>query len=211
MNDAKLFRSLGVVLPDLKYFTEVSVAASRIFAMIDRTPEIDSEDTTKGIILETISGKLDFEHVKFTYPSRQESVVLSDFNLKIEAGKTVALVGASGSGKSTAIALVQRFYDANEGVVKVDGFDIKSLQLKWIRGKMGLVSQEHAMFGTSIKENIMFGKNDATMDEIVAASSAANAHNFIRQLPEGYETKVSYLISLNSDVYFFKRQSLLKT
>ncbi|WJX30177.1 ATP-binding cassette, sub-B (MDR TAP), member 8 [Trifolium repens] len=182
--------SLGVVLPDLKYFTEVSIAASRIFAMIDRTPEIDSEDTTKGIILETISGKLNFEHVKFTYPSRQESVVLYDFNLEIEAGKTVALVGASGSGKSTAIALVQRFYDANEGVVKVDGFDIKSLQLKWIRGKMGLVSQEHAMFGTSIKENIMFGKNDATMDEIVAAATAANAHNFIRQLPDGYETKI---------------------
>ncbi|CAJ2636682.1 unnamed protein product [Trifolium pratense] len=182
--------SLGVVLPDLKYFTEISIAASKIFAMIDRTPEIDSEDTTKGIILETISGKLNFEHVKFTYPSRQESVVLYDFNLQIEAGKTVALVGASGSGKSTAIALVQRFYDANEGVVKVDGFDIKSLQLKWIRGKMGLVSQEHAMFGTSIKENIMFGKNDATMDEIVAAATAANAHNFIRQLPDGYETKI---------------------
>lgn len=183
-------RSLGVVLPDLKYFTEASVAASRIFDMIDRTPLIDGEDT-KGVVLESISGRLDFEHVKFTYPSRPDMVVLRDFNLQVEAGKTVALVGASGSGKSTAIALVQRFYDADEGVVRVDGVDIKSLQLKWIRGKMGLVSQEHAMFGTSIKENIMFGKSDATMDEIVAAASAANAHNFIRQLPEGYETKVN--------------------
>ncbi|KAL2321330.1 hypothetical protein Fmac_030299 [Flemingia macrophylla] len=181
--------SLGVVLPDLKYFTEASVAASRIFDMIDRIPLIDGEDT-KGLMLEHISGKLDFEHVKFTYPSRPDMVVLSDFNLQVEAGKTVALVGASGSGKSTAIALVQRFYDADEGVVRVDGVDIKSLQLKWMRGKMGLVSQEHAMFGTSIKENIMFGKTDATMDEIVAAASAANAHNFIRQLPGGYETKI---------------------
>lgn len=179
-----------MVLPDLKYFTEASVAASRIFDMIDRTPLIDGEDT-KGVVLESISGRLDFEHVKFTYPSRPDMVVLRDFNLQVEAGKTVALVGASGSGKSTAIALVQRFYDADEGVVRVDGVDIKSLQLKWIRGKMGLVSQEHAMFGTSIKENIMFGKSDATMDEIVAAASAANAHNFIRQLPEGYETKVN--------------------
>ncbi|TKY44569.1 putative ABC transporter B family member 8 [Spatholobus suberectus] len=181
--------SLGVVLPDLKYFTETSVAASRIFEKIDRIPLIDGEDP-KGLVLELISGRLEFEHVKFTYPSRPDMVVLSDFNLQVEAGKTVALVGASGSGKSTAIALVQRFYDADEGVVRVDGVDIKGLQLKWIRGKMGLVSQEHAMFGTSIKENIMFGKPDATMDEIVAAASAANAHNFIRQLPEGYETKI---------------------
>ncbi|XP_027924732.1 putative ABC transporter B family member 8 [Vigna unguiculata] len=181
--------SLGVVLPDLKYFTEASVAASRIFDMIDRTPLIDGEDT-KGLVLDHMSGKVEFEHVKFTYPSRPDMVVLSDFNLQVEAGKTVALVGASGSGKSTAIALMQRFYDADEGVVRVDGVDIKTLKLKWIRGKMGLVSQEHAMFGTSIKENIMFGKTDATMDEIVAAATAANAHNFIRQLPEGYETKI---------------------
>lgn len=189
----------------MKYFTEASVAASRIFAMIDRTPTIDgTEDTTKGIVLDSISGRLDFEHVKFTYPCRPDMVVLSDFNLQVEAGKTVALVGASGSGKSTAIALVQRFYDADEGVVRVDGVDIKSLNLKWVRGKMGLVSQEHALFGTSIKENIMFGKIDATMDEIVAAATAANAHNFIRQLPEGYETKViSYCYAILSQLLIY--------
>ncbi|KAF7819764.1 putative ABC transporter B family member 8 [Senna tora] len=181
--------SLGVALPELKYFTEASIAASRIFEMIDRIPSIDGEDT-KGLVLKSISGKLEFESVKFTYPSRPETVVLKDFNLKVEAGKTVALVGASGSGKSTAIALLQRFYDADEGVVRIDGEDIRSLQLKWIRGKMGLVSQDHALFGTTIKENIMFGKPDATMDEVVAAASAANAHNFISQLPEGYETKI---------------------
>lgn len=186
-----------MVLPDLKYFTEACVAASRIFGMINRIPAIDGDEDTKvGLVLDHISGRLDFEHVKFTYPSRPDMVVLKDFNLQVEAGKTVALVGASGSGKSTAIALLQRFYDADEGVVRVDGVDIKSLQLKWIRGKMGLVSQEHALFGTSIKENIMFGKNDATMDEVVAAATAANAHDFIRQLPEGYETKVSYIVNL---------------
>ncbi|KAG2713036.1 hypothetical protein I3760_04G155400 [Carya illinoinensis] len=181
--------SLGMALPDLKYFTEASVAATRIFDRINRVPLIDGEDT-KGVVLDKIRGELEFEHVKFTYPSRPDSVVLKDFNLKVEAGKTVALVGASGSGKSTAIALVQRFYDADEGEVRLDGVDIKSLQLKWIRGKMGLVSQEHALFGTSIKENIMFGKLDATMEEVTAAAMLANAHNFIRQLPEGYETKV---------------------
>ncbi|XVE54190.1 hypothetical protein DITRI_Ditri03aG0060700 [Diplodiscus trichospermus] len=181
--------ALGVALADLKHFIEAAVAATRIFARIDRTPEIDSEDT-KGIVLDTIRGDVEFEHVKFIYPSRPDSIVLKDFNLKVDAGKTVALVGASGSGKSTAIALVQRFYDANDGAVKIDGVDIRTLQLKWIRGKMGLVSQEHALFGTSIKENIVFGKLDATMDEVMAAAMAANAHNFIRQLPEGYETKI---------------------
>ncbi|KAL6006077.1 hypothetical protein ACLOJK_040122 [Asimina triloba] len=181
--------SLGVALPDLKYFAEASVAAARIFERIDRVPSIDGEDA-KGLVLDQILGELQFEHVKFTYPSRPDSVILKDFDLSIAAGKTVAFVGSSGSGKSTAIALVQRFYDVDEGAVRIDGVDIKTLQLKWVRGKMGLVSQEHALFGTSIKENIMIGKPDATMDEVIAAAMTANAHNFIRQLPEGYETKV---------------------
>lgn len=183
---------MGIALPDLRHFTEASIAASRIFDRIDRKPLIDGEDT-KGIVLNNIRGELEFIEVRFTYPSRPDSIVLKDFNLKVEAGKTIALVGASGSGKSTAIALVQRFYDADGGVVRIDGVDIKTLQLKWIRSKMGLVSQEHALFGTSIKENIMFGKLDANMDEVTAAAMAANAHNFIRQLPEGYETKVLFI------------------
>ncbi|KAI3443719.1 hypothetical protein Pfo_000384 [Paulownia fortunei] len=189
--------ALGVALPEVKYFTEASVAASRIFDRIDRIPEIDGEDR-KGLVLDKIRGELEFDHVKFTYPSRPDALVLKDFNLKIEAGKTVALVGASGSGKSTAIALVQRFYDANGGTVRIDGVDIRTVQLKWLREQMGLVSQEHALFGTSVKENILFGRLDATMDDVVAAAMAANAHNFIRQLPEGYETKIGERGSLLS-------------
>lgn len=185
-------RALGVALPEVKYFTEASVAASRIFQRVDRIPEIDG-GYRKGMVLDSIRGELEFQYVKFTYPSRPDAIVLKDFNLKVEAGKTVALVGASGSGKSTAIALVQRFYDADGGFVRVDGVDIRTLQLKWLREQMGLVSQEHALFGTSIKENILFGKLDAEMDEVVAAATAANAHNFIRQLPQGYETKVSFI------------------
>lgn len=187
-----------MALPDLRHFTEASIAASRIFDRIDRKPLIDGEDT-KGLVLENIKGEVEFIDVRFTYPSRPDSTVLKDFNLKVEAGKAIAIVGASGSGKSTAIALVQRFYDADDGVVLIDGVDIKTLQLKWIRSKMGLVSQEHALFGTSIKENIMFGKLDATMDEVTAAAMAASAHNFIRQLPEGYETKVNIYLK----GYFF--------
>ncbi|XP_024960198.1 putative ABC transporter B family member 8 [Cynara cardunculus var. scolymus] len=181
--------SLGMALPELNHFTEASVAASRIFHRIDRIPEIDGQDSN-GLVPDNIHGQIEFENIEFTYPSRPNCVILKDFNLKIEAGNTIALVGASGSGKSTAIALVQRFYNADRGIIRVDGLDIKKLQLRWLRAQMGLVSQEHALFGTSIKENIMFGKIDATMEEVIAAATAANAHNFIRQLPEGYETKV---------------------
>ena len=178
-----------MALPELKHFTEASVAATRILDRINRVPQINADDP-KGLILDQIRGELEFESVRFVYPSRPNMPVLKNFNLQIPAGRTIALVGSSGSGKSTAIALVQRFYDASEGTVKIDGFDIKGLQLKWIRSKMGLVSQDHALFGTSIKENILFGQPDGTMDEVYAAAMTANAHNFIRGLPEEYETKV---------------------
>ena len=178
-----------MALPELKHFIEASVAATRILERINRVPQINDDDP-EGLVLDQVRGELEFESVRFVYPSRPNMTILKDFHLKIPAGQTIALVGSSGSGKSTAIALVQRFYDASEGIVKIDGVDIKKLKLKSIRSKMGLVSQDHALFGTSIKENILFGKPDATMDELYAAAMTANAHNFIRGLPEGYETKV---------------------
>ena len=178
-----------MALPELKHLTEASVAATRILEQINRVPQIDADDS-KGLMLDQLRGGIKFESVHFAYPSRPDMAVLQDFNIQIPAGRTVALVGSSGSGKSTAIALVQRFYDATKGTVKIDEVDIKELQLKWIRSKMGLVSQDHALFGTSIKGNILFGKPDASIDEIYAAAITANAHNFIRELPEEYETKV---------------------
>ncbi|RZC50174.1 hypothetical protein C5167_018600 [Papaver somniferum] len=164
------------------------IIGGRIFERIDRVPKI--KENPQCLALDELHGELEFEHVSFAYPSRPDTFVLRDFSLKVEAGQTIAFVGASGCGKSTVIALLQRFYDSDSGVIKLDGVDIKTLRLKWMRAKMGLVSQEHALFGTSIKENILFGKPDATMDEIIAASLAANAHKFIKQLPEGYDTKV---------------------
>lgn len=103
-------------------------------------------------------------------------------------------MGASGCGKSTVIALLQRFYDPTEGFVRIDGFDIKTLRLKWMREQIGVVSQDHALFGTSIKENIMFGKDNASMDEVISAAKAANADDFITQLPDGYETQVCFIV-----------------
>ncbi|KAH7851776.1 hypothetical protein Vadar_016384 [Vaccinium darrowii] len=181
--------SLGSSLCNLKYFSEASAAGERIMEVIQRVPKIDS-DNMDGQILENVLGEVEFKNVVFAYPSRPETPVFQSFNLKIPSGLTVALVGGSGSGKSTVIALLQRFYDPQEGEICVDGVAIDKLQLKWLRSQMGLVSQEPALFDTSIKENILFGKEDADMEEIIAAAKASNAHNFISQLPQGYDTQV---------------------
>lgn len=174
----------------MKYFSEASAAGERINDMIKRVPKIDSENK-EGEILNSVLGEVEFHHIDFSYPSRPDTTVLNDFCLKIPAGKTVALVGGSGSGKSTVIALLQRFYDPSGGEVRVDGVAVHKLQLKWLRSQMGLVSQEPALFATSVKENILFGKEDATEDEVVEAAKASNAHGFISQLPLGYDTQVS--------------------
>jgi ATP-binding cassette subfamily B (MDR/TAP) protein 1 len=190
-------RALGAGLSNVKYFSEASVAGERIMEVIKRVPKIDSENM-EGEILENVSGEVEFNHVEFVYPSRPESIILNDFSLKVPSGKTVALVGGSGSGKSTVVSVLQRFYDPIGGEILVDGVGIHKLQLKWLRSQMGLVSQEPALFATSIKENILFGREDATYEEIVDAAKASNAHNFISLLPQGYDTQVSanYFFSL---------------
>ncbi|KAL6520343.1 ABC transporter B member 15 [Orobanche minor] len=181
--------SLGSGLSNLKYFAEASAAAERIKEVIQRVPKIDS-DSVEGQILQNVSGEVEFKHVGFAYPSRPESIILEDFNLRVPAGKTVALVGGSGSGKSTVIALLQRFYDPLGGEIPLDAVAIDKLQVRWLRSQMGLVSQEPALFATTIKENILFGKEDASMEEVIEAAKASNAHNFITRLPQGYDTQV---------------------
>ena len=193
-----LLRSLGSGLSVVKYLSEAVAAGERITEVINRVPKIDLENMD-GMILENISGEVELRHVEFEYPSRPEPMVFKDLNLKIPAGKMVALVGESGSGKSTVIALLQRFYDPIKGEILIDGVPIEKLQLKWLRSQMGLVSQEPALFATTIKENILFGKEDADMDEVIEAAKASNAHNFISQLPQGYDTQVCiYLHKLSS-------------
>ncbi|CAN6230657.1 unnamed protein product [Urochloa humidicola] len=181
--------TLGTGLSNLKYFAEAGAAAERMLEVIQRVPKIDS-DSNAGEELANVTGEVDFRNVEFSYPSRPESPIFKSFSLRVLAGHTVALVGSSGSGKSTVIALLERFYDPSAGQVTLDGVDIRRLRLKWLRAQMGLVSQEPALFATSIRENILFGKEDATEEEVVAAAKAANAHNFISQLPQGYDTQV---------------------
>ncbi|KAH7660065.1 Xenobiotic-transporting ATPase protein [Dioscorea alata] len=181
--------TLGSALSNMKNFSEAIAAGERIMEVMERVPKIDI-DTKEGEILRNVGGEVQLKGVDFAYPSRPENLILNKFSLKVPAGMTVALVGGSGSGKSTVIALLERFYDPLHGEVLLDGVNIKKLKLKWLRSQMGLVSQEPALFATSIKENILFGKEDALMDEVVAAAKASNAHNFISQLPQGYETQV---------------------
>ncbi|XP_021892916.1 ABC transporter B family member 15-like [Carica papaya] len=177
-------------LPNLTAITEATVAATRIFEMIDRVPSIDTEDK-KGKALSYVRGEIEFKDVHFSYPSRPDTPILQGLNLKIPAGKSVGLVGGSGSGKSTTFALLQRFYDPIEGEIFLDGSKIRRLQLKWLRSQMGLVNQEPILFATSIKENILFGKEGAaSMDDVINAAKTANAHDFITKFPDGYETQV---------------------
>ncbi|KAH9291389.1 hypothetical protein KI387_043418 [Taxus chinensis] len=187
--------ALGTALPNLKYFSEACTAAFKIFEMIHRVPEINSEDMT-GEVLEKVSGEIEIRSVEFIYPSRPDTVILSDFSLIIPSGKTVALVGSSGSGKSTVISLIERFYNPLRGEILLDGMNIQNLQIKWLRTQIGLVSQEPALFATSIYENLLFGKEDATMDDVLNAAKASNAHDFISQLPDGYHTQYLVVVLL---------------
>nr|XP_054767522.1 ATP-dependent translocase ABCB1-like [Lytechinus pictus] len=181
--------AVGQAGPNFGDFTTARAAASSIWEVIDQVPTIDcfSNDGKKP---EKITGQVTFEGVHFSYPSRASVKVLNGVNLKVDVGKTVAMVGSSGCGKSTCIQLIQRFYDVADGSVKIDGIDIRDLNVSWLRDHIGVVSQEPVLFATTIEENIRYGRLDVTHDQIEMAAKEANAHDFISKLPEGYSTMV---------------------
>jgi ATP-binding cassette subfamily B (MDR/TAP) protein 1 len=154
-----------------------------LFKTIKRRPEIDYGDST-GIVLEDIKGEVELKDVFFSYPSRPDQLIFNGFSVHASSGTIMAIVGESGSGKSTVINLVERFYDPQAGEVLIDGMNIKGFKLEWIRGKIGLVNQEPLLFMTSIRENITYGKEDATLEEIKTAAELANAATFIENLPD---------------------------
>jgi len=139
---------------------------------------------------ETILGEIEFNNVHFSYPTRLENEVFKGFSLKFQSGQTVALVGPSGSGKSTTVGLIERFYDPTEGSIKLDGIDLKDLNVRWLRSQIGLVSQEPNLFSMTIKENIALGCPGVTQERIEEAARKANAHDFICSFPDGYDTQV---------------------
>lgn len=164
-------------------FGSGQAAAFKMFETIKRKPEIDAY-SSDGKILGDIQGHVELRDVHFSYPSRPDEQVFQGFSLSIPSGTTAALVGESGSGKSTVISLIERFYDPQAGEVLIDGINLKEFQLRWIRGKIGLVSQEPVLFTSSIRDNIAYGKDGATVEEIKAAAELANASKFIDKLPQ---------------------------
>jgi len=178
-----LRRALGQTLPSLNSFAAGTAAAYKMFETIKRKPKIDAYDMS-GEVLEEIKGDIELRDVYFRYPARPDVQIFVGFSLTVPNGMTVALVGQSGSGKSTVISLIERFYDPESGEVLIDGIDLKKFQVKWIRSKIGLVSQEPILFATTIRENIVYGKKDASDQEIRTALKLANASNFIDKLPQ---------------------------
>ncbi|KAK9164536.1 hypothetical protein Syun_005438 [Stephania yunnanensis] len=176
--------TLGVA-PDLVKGTK---ALESVFRILERRTEIEPNDPT-SLELTEVKGNVELKNVIFRYPSRPDVVVLDDFNLKVMAGTSHAIVGHSGCGKSSVIALIMRFYDPTSGTVMIDGLDIRSLNLKSTRLRIGLVQQEPVLFSTSLYDNILYGKDGASEIEIINAAKAANAHEFISRMPDGYHTQ----------------------
>jgi len=170
-------------------FNTARAAAGKIFMIIDRVPKIDASSTL-GAMPAQLLGDIQFSGVSFSYPSRPDVQILNNLSFKIPRGKSVALVGSSGCGKSTCIQLIQRFYDPDMGNILIDGCDMTALNLKWLRTNVGVVGQEPALFDLTIKENILLAKPDATDEEIWEALTEANAADFIRKLPKQLSTDV---------------------
>ncbi|EGZ04568.1 hypothetical protein PHYSODRAFT_343175 [Phytophthora sojae] len=170
--------SLGQVSPSVSAVAKAAGAVEQLFSILDTASAIDAEKEDEGIIPDTCEGKIDAVNVNFTYPSRPDAQILRDYNVTIEPGQTVAFAGASGGGKSTLIALIERFYDPTSGTIYLDGRDI------------GMVSQEPVLFATTIFENIAMGGDNVTREEAIEACKLSNVHNFIMSLPEQYDTLV---------------------
>jgi subfamily B ATP-binding cassette protein MsbA len=177
------FRTLGGI--SVVYHQAMS-GARRIFDVLDEEPEIQDAPNAKAIA--SIDGRVEFRNVSFYY--NRSNPVLRNISFTVEPGQQVALVGPSGAGKSTIANLIPRFYDAAEGSVLVDGYDVRALTMQSLRRQIGIVPQETMLFGCSLKENIAYGSIGASEAEIVEAAKAANAHDFIERLPEKYDTLV---------------------
>ncbi|KAL7911423.1 P-loop containing nucleoside triphosphate hydrolase protein [Trichoderma velutinum] len=190
--------SLGNVAPNSQAFNSAVAAAAKIYSTIDRQSPLNPA-AKDGETLDHVEGTIELRNVKHRYPSRPDILVMDDISVLIPAGRTTALVGPSGSGKSTIIGLVERFYNPVSGEILLDGHNIQSLNLRWLRNQISLVGQEPVLFSATIFENIKFGltgtpfeneSEEAKQNRIEEAAKMANAHKFIISLPDGYATHV---------------------
>lgn len=171
------------------YILKRRESLASVFEIIDRVPKIEPDDSS-ALKPPNVYGSIELRNVDFCYPTRPELLVLSNFSLKVNGGQTIAVVGVSGSGKSTIISLIERFYDPVAGQVLLDGRDLKSYNLRWLRNHLGVVQQEPIIFSATIRENILYARHNASEAEMKEAARIANAHHFISSLPHGYDTHV---------------------
>jgi len=181
--------SFGQITPCLKAFSIGKEALARVLALIQKKPEIDVYEE-KGETIENCEGNIVFNEVSFSYPSRPKEKALSEFTAAFLANKKTALVGESGGGKSTCMQLIERFYDVENGSITLDGHNLRDLKLRWLRNNIGYVGQEPVLFATTIRENLLFSKEDATEEELIEATKKARAYEFITQLEKGFDTFV---------------------
>ena len=183
----RLYSPLRRLVSSSTVLTQSIASMDRMFELMDETYDVQNKEN--AIELPTAKGKVVFENVNFRY-TPDGKTILNTINLTINPGETVAFVGMSGGGKSTIVSLLPRFYDATEGSVKIDDYDVRDVTIHSLRSKIGLVLQDNILFSESVKANILMGNPNATDEEVYAAAKAANAHDFILNLSEGYETKV---------------------
>ncbi|KAJ2480773.1 hypothetical protein IWW56_002214 [Coemansia sp. RSA 2131] len=181
--------SIGMLAQVLPMLSKGAVASRGIFETLDRESAINGIDST-GSEVKSFEGNVTFDNIKFSYPIRPDTKILKGISFEAIMGKSVALVGASGSGKSTSILLTQRLYDANSGTASVEGLGVRDWNIMALRNNMAIVGQEPILFNYTIAENIAYGKPDATQQEIEEAAKEANIYNFVRNLPDGFNTTV---------------------
>lgn len=180
----KPFNEISGVITELQ---TALACAGRVFEFIEEEPQIP--DAKNAVVMKEPKGQITMEHVSFSYTEEQK--LITDFNLTVQPGQRVAIVGPTGCGKTTVINLLMRFYDVKKGSIKVDGVDIRHITRESLRKGYGMVLQETWLKAGTIKDNIVMGKPDATMDEVIAAAKAAHAHSFIKRLPQGYDTVIT--------------------
>ena len=193
INEALLFgmELIGQSLALTPNFESAKIAARRVLNLLDQTKKHKNKSSSQKKISKVLKGKIEFDNVYFSYPSRPDLDVLRGFTATVlHPHKTVALVGPSGCGKSTCIQLIQRFYSQKTGTIQLDGNSLDSVPLETLRRNIGIVSQEPVLFNRTLRENIAYGLDNATMAEIIEAAKQANIHSFIQSLPMGYETNV---------------------
>lgn len=183
----RLYAPLRRLVNSSTVLTQATASMDRVLEFMNETYDI--KDLPESVDVPKISGRIEFNRVSFSY-NGEDNLVLRDINLSIHSGETIAFVGMSGGGKSSLVSLIPRFYDINQGSIKLDGKDIRDFTLKSLRQKIGMVLQDNFLFSGTIRENIILGNPNSSEQEIIDAAISANAHEFISQLPQGYDTEI---------------------